>query len=75
VKRCRGNREFPIGDFPITTSVWGPSVGNKDRCHRSSKFGICGVRESRHHRCQFPDRENPDKNESVDPLTRQGSGF
>jgi hypothetical protein len=34
VKRCHGNREFPIGDFPIATGVWGPSVSNEDRCHR-----------------------------------------
>jgi hypothetical protein len=37
--------------------------------------GICGASESRHHMCRFPDREIPDKNESVDPLTHRGSGF
>jgi hypothetical protein len=34
VKQCHKNREFPIGNFPITIGVWGPSVSTKDRCHR-----------------------------------------
>jgi hypothetical protein len=41
VKRCHGNREFPIGDFPIATGVWGPSVSNEDRCHR--RIGTSGL--------------------------------